>query len=69
MYKGLEGKDGLTIVVALQQPASVGYIRLNSTNPFDHPLINPNYLAEDIDVEVLLEGTYFYFPLFTETDP
>ena len=59
MYKGLEGRDGLTTVVALQQPASVGYIRLNSTNPFDHPLINPNYLAEDDDVEILLEGKLF----------
>ena len=56
LYGGLDGRDGLNLMTALQQPASVGYVRLNSTNPLDHPLINPNYLAEDGDADMLLDG-------------
>ena len=56
LYGGFEGRDGLCLLLALQQMDSVGYVKLASTNPFDMPLINPNYLAEDIDVDVLLEG-------------
>ena len=37
-------------------PESKGFIKLKSKNPFDHPLIQPNYLMEQIDVDRLMDG-------------
>ncbi|MBI5647359.1 MAG: GMC family oxidoreductase N-terminal domain-containing protein [Ignavibacteriae bacterium] len=36
----------------LVQPFSIGSVSLRSSNPFDKPVINPNYLQRDADVEV-----------------
>jgi choline dehydrogenase len=49
-------RDGFTILATLLHPKSKGTIRLKSSNPEDPPLINPNYLAEDVDVKILAEG-------------
>lgn len=46
----------LTISVALLQPTSRGAITLRSNNPFDPPLINPNYFSNDFDIGLLREG-------------
>lgn len=51
--------EGLTIFPVLLHPKSKGTVRLRSSNPEDPPLIDPNYLAEDIDVKVLVEGFQF----------
>lgn len=40
----------------LLRPRSRGEIRLRSSNPYDHPLIDPNYLSHPADVRVLSEG-------------
>lgn len=40
----------------LSQPRSVGSITLNSTDPWDAPLIDPNYFAHHEDMEILKEG-------------
>jgi choline dehydrogenase len=37
-------------------PESRGYIELRSPDPLAHPVIQPNYLSEEQDVEVLLQG-------------
>ncbi|XP_067015677.2 glucose dehydrogenase [FAD, quinone]-like [Anabrus simplex] len=37
-------------------PRSVGHMKLSSANPFDYPLINPRYLSDPHDVDVLVEG-------------
>jgi choline dehydrogenase-like flavoprotein len=37
-------------------PCSRGTISLRSTNPLDAPLIRANYLSEDADMRVLIEG-------------
>jgi len=50
-------REGFTIFPVLLHPRSKGNIRLKSENPDDPPLINPNYLSEDIDVKILAEGT------------
>jgi len=50
-------REGFTIFPVLLHPRSKGNIRLKSKNPDDPPLINPNYLSEDIDVKILAEGT------------
>jgi len=48
--------EGLTIFPVLLHPRSRGTVRLRSSDPDDPPLINPNYLAEDVDVKMLAEG-------------
>jgi choline dehydrogenase len=52
-------REGLTIFPVLLHPRSRGTVRLRSNDPEDPPLINPNYLAEDVDVKILAEGYNF----------
>ncbi|PNF19747.1 Glucose dehydrogenase [FAD, quinone] [Cryptotermes secundus] len=39
------------------RPQSRGVIRLKSSNPFDAPLMYPNYFADQRDVDVIVSGT------------
>ena len=41
----------------LVRPKSVGTLKLKSADPFDHPLIDPNYLSHPDDAEVILQIT------------
>ncbi|KAJ7105429.1 aryl-alcohol oxidase [Mycena crocata] len=45
-----------TISVAIVSPAARGAVTLNSTNPFDPPVINPNMLGDDVDIFILREA-------------
>ncbi|XP_057381659.1 glucose dehydrogenase [FAD, quinone]-like [Daphnia carinata] len=49
-------RDTWSVVPMLLRPRSVGYIRLQSADPYDKPLIYPNYFVDDQDVRVLVEG-------------
>ncbi|CAH1777559.1 unnamed protein product, partial [Owenia fusiformis] len=60
-----EGKMGISFVVVLLHPGSNGTIRLRSTDPFDHPLIDQKYLKDPVDVKHLVEG----IKVMTETLP
>ena len=64
VIQGHAHNHGFSILTGLQRPASKGTIRLQSGNPFEYPLIDPQYLHEDTDVENLLSGklkrTLFY---------
>ncbi|MBL8538451.1 MAG: choline dehydrogenase [Hyphomonadaceae bacterium] len=42
-------RDGFTIHACQLRPESRGTVKLASRNPFDAPLIDPNYLAEETD--------------------
>ncbi|GAB5458414.1 MAG: choline dehydrogenase [Henriciella sp.] len=42
-------KDGFTLHTCQLRPESRGRIDLLSSDPFDHPLIDPNYLATETD--------------------
>ncbi|XP_060593362.1 glucose dehydrogenase [FAD, quinone]-like [Ruditapes philippinarum] len=49
-------KDGLTLIPILLHPKSRGSITLASSDPFDYPIIDPNYLAHDDDINTLKEA-------------
>ncbi len=46
----------LTLMPTMIYPESRGTLRLASTDPFDAPLIDPNYLAEPADLATLVAG-------------
>ncbi|KDR79207.1 hypothetical protein GALMADRAFT_223444 [Galerina marginata CBS 339.88] len=46
----------MTVVAVLISPTSRGSIKLRSNNPFDKPLIDPNYLTTDFDIFTMREG-------------
>ena len=48
--------DGFTIHACQLRPESRGTITLASNDPFDHPLIDPNYLATEEDRRAMREG-------------
>ncbi|KAG8222614.1 hypothetical protein J437_LFUL002607 [Ladona fulva] len=56
VYRPLVGSETWTILPLLLRPRSRGFIQLRSRNPYHHPRIVPNYLAEPEDVETLVEG-------------
>ena len=47
---------GISLGPCLLKPKSRGWLKLASTKPSVHPLINPNYLADEGDVETLKTG-------------
>ena len=49
-------ENGYSIVVSLMTPASRGTVRLASRDPRVAPLIDPNYLVEDSDVQRMAAG-------------
>jgi choline dehydrogenase len=50
----LETEPGMTVASWQQRPESRGYVRARSADPFEAPIIQPNYLAEESDRRVLL---------------
>jgi len=47
---------GITLNAAYMRPKSRGTVKLKSSNPADHPLIDPNYWQEPIDLTCGLKG-------------
>ena len=46
----------MTLGFYQQRPYSVGYVRARSTNPFDLPRIQPNYLTDARDQRTAIDG-------------
>jgi choline dehydrogenase-like flavoprotein len=40
----------------VMRPKSRGRIKLRSTNPFEHPIILPNYFSDPYDIEIAIRG-------------
>ncbi|CAG7729117.1 unnamed protein product [Allacma fusca] len=61
MLNQYEGKDGNIVLVTLMRPRSVGYVTLNGTDPYNHPVISPNYFGDkdSLDMKMLVEGMKF----------
>ena len=57
-YKQMPLRDGFTCLPTLLKPASRGYVGLNSSSPWDAPLIDPQYLtdSEGKDLATLVRG-------------
>ena len=51
-----EEKTAALILPTLLHPKSYGEILLDKNDPYSYPIIDPNYLSEPDDVEVLLKG-------------
>ncbi len=47
---------GVTLNTAFMRPRSRGTVRLRSSDPVDHPLIDPNYWSDPYDREITLKG-------------
>ncbi|PPR05909.1 hypothetical protein CVT26_008801 [Gymnopilus dilepis] len=54
-----EGKAYFTMLTGLQQPFSRGSVHIASADPLQPPKIDPNYLANDFDTELLVAGFQF----------
>jgi choline dehydrogenase len=52
----LDDFPGMTIASWQQRPDSIGYVRARSADPFEPPVIQPNYLVAESDRRVLLAG-------------
>ena len=60
-------QQGFEIQSTLLQPKSVGEIYLNITNPYSYPIIDPHYLENSYDIEVLKRGIKVTFELMSTT--
>ncbi|UYV79112.1 hypothetical protein LAZ67_17001151 [Cordylochernes scorpioides] len=58
VYKPYEGQSSFMISVFLMRPKSRGTIRLKSTNPYDHPLIDPKYFHDPDDLTRVVEESF-----------
>jgi len=56
VFKPYIGVDTLTISPLLLRPRTRGWIRLQSKDPYESPLIEPNFFDDENDLKVLVEG-------------
>lgn len=56
VYQPYVGKPAYVCIVSHLQPKSRGEIKLNSTDPYVQPLINPNYFKEEDDIRDMVAG-------------
>ena len=52
----LENEPGMSVASWQQRPESRGHVRLRSSDPFDAPLIQTNYLSHELDRRVTIAG-------------
>ena len=50
----LDRYPGMTCGFCQQRPASVGYVKARSADPFESPSVQPNYLAAEYDQQVVV---------------
>ena len=51
-------EHGYTVIFSLMTPFSRGSVRLAGADPQQPPLIDPNYLAENCDIERMVAGLH-----------
>jgi choline dehydrogenase len=52
----LEDQPGMTVASWQQRPESRGYVRARSADPFEAPVIQTNYLVEELDRRTVVAG-------------
>ena len=52
----LEDEPGMTVTSWQQRPESRGYVRIRSSDPFQQPIIQTNYLTDELDRRVIVAG-------------
>jgi choline dehydrogenase len=52
----LENQPGMSVASWQQRPESRGHVRLRSSDPFEPPLIQSNYLSTELDRRVTIAG-------------
>ncbi|XP_023241593.1 glucose dehydrogenase [FAD, quinone]-like [Centruroides sculpturatus] len=55
-YEPFSFRDTFSFLPVLLHPKSRGYVKLKSANPYEYPIIEPNYLSKPEDVLVLIDG-------------
>ncbi|KAJ9609393.1 hypothetical protein H2200_005720 [Cladophialophora chaetospira] len=58
----------LSVLAIVVSPLSRGSVHLKTTNPFDSPLINPNYLGHDFDAAAVIVAMRNAFKLVASSD-
>ncbi|XP_054156386.1 glucose dehydrogenase [FAD, quinone]-like [Oppia nitens] len=69
VYKPYEWVPTLTIYPTLLRPKSRGTIRLLTANPWDRPVIDPNFFANDSDLDVLVDGMRLALDVVSRSPP
>lgn len=52
----LYGKNFFTLIAAIMHPLSIGNVHINTSSPLSNPIINPNYLSNEHDVQSAIAG-------------
>jgi choline dehydrogenase len=65
--KGLDSYSAFTSSVCQLRPTSVGSIEVLSNNPFDAPVLCPNYLSTEEDQKCAVDALRYSRKLITET--
>ncbi len=60
-YKMWQGNDSFFQLVTLPKPYSKGTLRLRDEDPKSPPILDPRYLSDQRDVDLLVEGKGFSF--------
>ncbi|KAI1788596.1 GMC oxidoreductase [Ganoderma leucocontextum] len=50
------GNYGVSLGPVILKPASRGYITLRSADPYDHPIIDPRYLSDESDINLIVRS-------------
>ncbi|XP_018017483.1 glucose dehydrogenase [FAD, quinone]-like [Hyalella azteca] len=61
------GRRGFMIFMGVSRPASRGSVTLRSKNPLDPPVIDPNFLSNSADVDILLKSIRYVMVLGNTT--
>ncbi|WP_193139003.1 GMC family oxidoreductase [Meridianimarinicoccus sp. MJW13] len=62
----VEDRHGMTVTTVVLQPKSRGWVRLASDRPGDMPLVNPNLLSHEDDMETMVAGQRFFCDVFSK---
>lgn len=55
-YKQYHHHKTISLLPVLLRPKSRGFVKLRTTNPKEAPIIDPDYLSDEYDLKVLVDG-------------